>query len=322
MIRTGIMGTGYMAGQRAATLAALTDVDVCAVCSRSADSAQTLAGAHGATAYTDYQAMLADVDAVVVCTPNHLHAGQVSAALRAGVHVLVEYPLCLTADEADDLTKLADAGTSVLMVGNTMIHEAMYAYIDGHRDRLGTLISAASRVALYSPKIAGLWYLDPQCYGSPFVSYLYHHLEYYRRLLGPASRVWAHDMPEGVGASTGGCVTLEHASAATSHIQWYLHPQGDGLPRGLWLNGTQSSLTVVSVSDTESQVIWDQGGDGRCERLVDEWGVGGSSGDFVAAVTGSLDWRQRLRDDLGTLRTAFAAVESLRTHAVCAVELD
>src|SRR3979409_2626626 len=43
----------------------------------------------------------ADVDAIVVCTPPHIHAEISIAALQAGKHVLCEKPLCRTLDEAE-----------------------------------------------------------------------------------------------------------------------------------------------------------------------------------------------------------------------------
>lgn len=48
-----------------------------------------------------------DIDVVHVCTPNHLHESQASAALKAGKHVVCEKPLATTAADAADLTRLA-----------------------------------------------------------------------------------------------------------------------------------------------------------------------------------------------------------------------
>lgn len=53
--------------------------------------------------FTDYRIMLADpimkeVDAVVICAPNHLHAEMIRAALKAGKRVLCEKPLSVNTD--------------------------------------------------------------------------------------------------------------------------------------------------------------------------------------------------------------------------------
>ena len=57
-----------------------------------------------------------DVDAVIVCTPNALHAGQVRAALEAGKHVAVEFPLAENEALARELFALARARGRVLHV--------------------------------------------------------------------------------------------------------------------------------------------------------------------------------------------------------------
>ena len=43
----------------------------------------------------------ANVDAVIICTPQQHHADQIVAAARSGRHVFCEKPLCTTAAEAE-----------------------------------------------------------------------------------------------------------------------------------------------------------------------------------------------------------------------------
>ena len=71
---------------------------------------------------TDVHAALTDpeVDAVMIATRHHLHGAMVLDALRAGKHVFVEKPLCLTQAELDaiaDFYKSAGDAAPVLMVG-------------------------------------------------------------------------------------------------------------------------------------------------------------------------------------------------------------
>ena len=61
--------------------------------------------------YDTVEALLQDggVDALVVSTPNYLHAPQTIAALNAGVHVMVEKPMAMNAAEAAQMNAVAAA---------------------------------------------------------------------------------------------------------------------------------------------------------------------------------------------------------------------
>jgi predicted dehydrogenase len=60
--------------------------------------------------YTDYREMLGqqkDIDAVIVATPDHMHAPIALAAMELGKHVYVQKPLCWSVEEARALAKKA-----------------------------------------------------------------------------------------------------------------------------------------------------------------------------------------------------------------------
>lgn len=56
------------------------------------------------------------VDAVVICTPNHIHHEQAIAALEAGKHVLVERPIALNARDAREVVNAAERADRTLML--------------------------------------------------------------------------------------------------------------------------------------------------------------------------------------------------------------
>lgn len=78
--------------------------------------------------YTNFQELAAqDLDAVLVLTGGNHHP-QTLAALRAGKHVFVEKPLCITLAEADEDIAAAKQRNLVLMVGNMKRHDPGYIY--------------------------------------------------------------------------------------------------------------------------------------------------------------------------------------------------
>lgn len=71
--------------------------------------------------YADFRELLAkerDLDAVVVATPDHLHATIAVAAMRAGKHVYVQKPLCWSVEEARLLARVQRETGVVAEMGN------------------------------------------------------------------------------------------------------------------------------------------------------------------------------------------------------------
>src|SRR4051812_36294431 len=58
------------------------------------------------TAFED--ALADDIDAVVISTPNHLHADQAVASLSAGKHILLQKPIANTLEAADRIAAAAE----------------------------------------------------------------------------------------------------------------------------------------------------------------------------------------------------------------------
>lgn len=63
-----------------------------------------------------------EITGVAVVTPSHMHYKLVKAILLAGKHVYVEKPISTVAEEAKDLTNLANERGLVLMVGHLLLY--------------------------------------------------------------------------------------------------------------------------------------------------------------------------------------------------------
>jgi predicted dehydrogenase len=73
--------------------------------------------------YNDYHTMIEDagIDAVDICLPHHLHKDAILAAAAAGKHVLCEKPLCLTVEEAREITAAVEkSGITVMCAHNQL----------------------------------------------------------------------------------------------------------------------------------------------------------------------------------------------------------
>ena len=120
-LRVGIIGSGAIVQvAHLPTLRKMKSVDVRAVCDTDLPKARAIADRFGIkNAFDDIEDLLGyeDLDALVLCTPNHLHESHILAALSAGRHVLVEKPLALTSASAQKIARAAEKSDKVVLVG-------------------------------------------------------------------------------------------------------------------------------------------------------------------------------------------------------------
>lgn len=119
-VRVGIIGTGSIS--QVAHLPILSerdDVDVVAVSDLDRAKAETLAARFDVPrVLTDREVIEDDeVQAAVICTPNHLHESLAIAALEGGKHVLVERPLALTPEGVQRVLDAAQVAGRCVAVG-------------------------------------------------------------------------------------------------------------------------------------------------------------------------------------------------------------
>ncbi len=146
-LRVGIVGPGGIADAHLApAIAATPGLALWSVVSRDRARAAAFAHKHGAAApapaVDDLGAMLADpsLDAVVIASPDKLHAAQAIAAARAGKHVLVEKPMATSPEDAHAMVAAArEAGVVLGVAYHLRWHAGHRALVDGIRaGRLGT----------------------------------------------------------------------------------------------------------------------------------------------------------------------------------------
>ena len=110
VLRWGIVAPGGIADYFAATVLANTDQRVVAVASRSVERGSAFAHRHGIErSLASYEQLFADpeVDIVYVAAPHSEHKALGLGAIAAGKHVLIEKPIALSAEEAEEIAAAA-----------------------------------------------------------------------------------------------------------------------------------------------------------------------------------------------------------------------
>ncbi|HEV3260204.1 MAG TPA: Gfo/Idh/MocA family oxidoreductase [Gemmataceae bacterium] len=120
-IRLGFIGLGNRGDQVLDAFLAHKDADVAAVCDLYQpylDFASKKIGTHPKQ-YQDYRAVLdrKDLDAVVICSPDHWHALQTIHSCQAGKDIYVEKPLSLCVAEGRKMVEAARQAKRVTQVG-------------------------------------------------------------------------------------------------------------------------------------------------------------------------------------------------------------
>ena len=121
-MRVGLIGYGAWGRWHARALAGFPDVTLAAILCNGAESAAAAAADFpGISVLRDQAEFLAfPLDAVDIVSPNHMHAEQATAALAAGLHVMVEKPLANTVAGCDAILAAARAANRCVSVGHEL----------------------------------------------------------------------------------------------------------------------------------------------------------------------------------------------------------
>ena len=181
-IRVGFIGMGVMARVHLADMVRRTDTEVTAICEPSAaayGAAAELFDQHGLPVppnepdWTTFVSMYADqLDAVIIITPHALHFAQAKACLEAGIDVLLEKPMVMTADEATALIETRDRTGRLLVVAfqGSLSPQVRHASRMLRSGELGSILNI-NAVAWqdWASLTEGTWRQQPELSGGGFL---------------------------------------------------------------------------------------------------------------------------------------------------------
>jgi predicted dehydrogenase len=218
-MRIGVIGLGFMGTTHLKAWRKVPDVELAAVCTEDqrklsgdlsavqgnlGDSNDQMFDFSTAARCTKIEDVLAnpDVDAVDICLPTNLHAPIAIQALRAGKHVLVEKPMALDGDEAQQMLDATKHSGKVLMVGQVLrFFPAYRAMADEVRSGgFGRVRSALFRRRCAAP-FWNKWLGDASVSGGGVFDLLIHDIDFAVHLFGMPKSVSAagyEDLPGGI----------------------------------------------------------------------------------------------------------------------------
>lgn len=240
-----------------------------------------------------------EIDAVVIATPHHLHAGQVIKAIAAGKHVFVEKPLALTMEEIEAVEQaLAERGDAapLLMVGFNRRFSPAARKLREAFSEVGVPIAVSCRFNAgelppdhwtQEPSIGGGRILGEACHAVDLATYLTGSLPV---------RVFAESIggPDAPPVTDDQCfITLRHASGSVSSVG-YLAGGDPAFPkeRVEVLGGGRVGI----IDDFRETTVVAGGKTDRHKALAQDKGHRAELSEFVAAVTegrpSPISWRE------------------------------
>ena len=149
-VRLGVVGAGSLGYHHARIARDLPGLVFRGIFDANAERAGTVSRDLGIRAYPTLDALLDDVDAVSIVTPTPAHHAVAMRALARGKHLLIEKPITVTLEEADELLALAERQGVLVQIGHVERFNRAIRAAQPHVDR--PLFIDSDRLAPFNPR--------------------------------------------------------------------------------------------------------------------------------------------------------------------------
>ncbi len=237
-LQIGFTGTGYISKRHARAAGAIEGVELAAIVNHRQESMAAFAEELDIPRqYSRIEDLLeaGSIDAVVISTPNYLHAHETIAALHAGVHVLVEKPMAMNAVEAGRMLRASEKNGARLMVAHCwrFDQEVRWLRRQVDQDRLGPILRTKG-YGVHANWGPGGWFTQAKFAGGGALADMgIHALDTARYLMGDP---WPQSVFARIGTYYGdfevddtGVILIDWDNGAVSYLEsgwWQPHVDG------------------------------------------------------------------------------------------------
>lgn len=218
-IKIAVIGAGLIGRKHLAHIAAHADFDLVAIADVNRDA--VAAQYPGTPVFADACEMMdtAKPDAIIIASPNALHAENGMDCARRGIHCIIEKPVTDTVDKAKQLVaEVKKAGIKTLVGHHRRHHQQVRVFKEQlAAGTLGPIVGVSGIWATYKPDTyyeAGPW--RKQAGGGVLLINLIHEIDFLRFTLGEIVTVSAMtaNKQRGFVVEDAACATLEFESGA------------------------------------------------------------------------------------------------------------
>lgn len=301
MARLGLLGCGIISefllgGLREAK------VPLQAVCDVNEARARAAAAPFDAKMYTDYDAMLTDLEAVIIALPNFMHFDAAMKAVEAGKHVFCEKPLTTCASDSLKLAKAARKTGKVFQVGYMKRFNPAYDAIRRRLGSIGPIVGAdINLISGGTPKLDGAskpptdWHADVARTGGGFLVHSGSHLiDLMMHFFGRPLSAWGRIRREVSGNEYDTCLMFRmpgdvrvYFHLTTTAAQGFSYA-GTGWAEEVSIAGLKGRLRA-GVADWRGVIppfAWAHEADGLGPKAVAPQGLSQWAGELKAFVNG------------------------------------
>lgn len=251
VIRVGIVGTGYAAARRAEAVQANDRSQLVAIAGHHPDQTAAFAQTYAVAAVQSWGELVArsEIDLVVICSANYEHEQVVRGALKAGKHVVVEYPLALRAIEAAALIDLAKRQNRLLHVEHIELLSGIHQSIKAALPEVGTPFHVRYASLAAQRPAPEKWSYHREQFGFPLVGAV-SRIHRLTDLFGTVAtvncqtRFW--DSPKATGYFSS-CMCVAYLRFTSGLIAEVIYGKGEAIwqtDRALTIQGDRGALTI------------------------------------------------------------------------------
>jgi biliverdin reductase len=248
-IRVGVVGTGFAAKERIKAFQQDDRTKLVAIAGYTPTKTQELADTFQVKSTLNWQSLIKDfgLDLIVISNINSLHGEIAAMALSYGLHVIVEYPLCLEIQQAELLLDLAHSQSRLLHVEHIELLGSLHQTFKQHLPALGNCFYARYVTINAQRPAPDRWTYHRQQFGFPLMAAL-SRLHRFTDLFGTVVTVSCQNRYWGEGENFKACLCTARLNFTQGLVAEVTYGKGEVFwqeARDLAIHGDQATLAFV-----------------------------------------------------------------------------